>query len=427
MGASGRQPEKLWGRDFLLAIATNLFISMVYYLLVTSMALYAVERFQASDSAAGFASSSFIVGAVVARLFSGRLMDAVGRKRLLLASLVLYTVISYLYLPSGTLALLLALRLLHGVAFGAGNTALVAAVQGLIPQARRSEGTGYFGLSTTLSTAAGPFLAVWLSAGGNYEGIFWFCTASSITALLIALMLRLPERRPAARAGLPVPAEDPAATARRPKARRFSLASIIEPSALPVSTVVLLGGFAYSGIVAFLVSYTREEAVESAAGLFFLVYAAAVLVSRLFAGRIQDRRGDNIVIYPLLVVFAAGLGLLAVEPSAATIVLSAVLAGLGFGALMPSIQAIAVTAAGEARLGTAMSTFYLMLDAGIGFGPVLLGLILPLTGYAGMYAALCVLVVLTIGVYYLVHGRKRRTVRPVEAQVGAEAAPARRE
>ncbi|MCG2623377.1 MFS transporter [Arthrobacter sp. I2-34] len=427
MGAGVQLPGRLWGRDFILAITTNLFISMVYYLLMTSMALYAVERFQASDSAAGFASSSFIVGAVVGRLFCGRLVDAVGRRRLLLAGLTLFTVLSWLYLPSGSLGMLLALRLLHGVAFAAGTTALSAAVQGLIPRARRSEGTGYYGLSTTLSTAVGPFLAVWLSAGGHYDGIFWFCTASSIAALAIALVMRLPEHRPAA--GLPVPApEDPAGPApvpaRKSKARRFSLASIIDPSALPIATVALLGGFAYSGIVAFLISYTRAQGLESAAGLFFLVYAAAVLVSRLFVGRIQDRRGDNTVMYPVLAVFAVGMALLALEPSITTMVLSAVFAGLGFGAMMPSAQAIAVTAAGEARLGVATSTYYLMLDVGVGFGPVLLGAFLPLTGYAGMYATLCALVVLSIGVYHLVHGRKphaRRagTTAPAGAVVGA--------
>lgn len=417
------QTSRLWTKDFILAIVTNLFISMVYYLLMVSMALYAVERFQASDSAAGFASSSFIIGAVVARLFSGRLMEVVGRKRLLIVSLAAYTLLSYLYIPSGSLGLLLALRLLHGMAFGAGSTALAAGVQGLIPPARRSEGTGYFGVSTTLSTAVGPFLAVLLSAGGNYDGIFWFCTVSSIAALAVGLLVRLPERRPAV---LEVPApEDPAAPAPVPSARRrrrMGLTSVVDPDALPISLVTLLGGFAYSGIVAFLTSYTREKGLDSAAALFFLVYAIAVLVSRLFAGRIQDRRGDNMVMYPMLLVFAAGLALLAFEPSFATIVLAAAFSGLGFGGLMPAVQAIAVNAVPEARMGLATSTFFVMLDVGVGFGPVLLGVFLPMTGFGGMYAGLSALVVLSIGVYVLVHGRKPAARRAVAAQLRCAAA-----
>jgi hypothetical protein len=38
VGADRQQPDKLWCRDFVLAIATNLFLAMVYYLLMTSMA-----------------------------------------------------------------------------------------------------------------------------------------------------------------------------------------------------------------------------------------------------------------------------------------------------------------------------------------------------------------------------------------------------
>ena len=53
-----QQPAKLWTKNFILAIVVNLFISMVFYLLMTTMALYAVDRFQASDTAAGFASSA---------------------------------------------------------------------------------------------------------------------------------------------------------------------------------------------------------------------------------------------------------------------------------------------------------------------------------------------------------------------------------
>jgi MFS family permease len=244
---AGEKINKIWTKDFLLAVLTNLLLTMVYYLLVVSMALYAFERFQASDSVAGMATSSFTIGAVVGRLFSGRFMEVVGRKRMLIASLAAYTVLSYLYIPSGSLGLLLTLRLLHGMAFAAGNTVVAATVQGLIPPARRSEGTGYFGVSTTLSTAVGPFLAVLLSAGGNYDGIFWLCTASSIGALLVGLLVRLPECPPAA---LPVPAaEDPASPVpvRPAKARRrFSLTSLVDRDALPISVVTLLGGFAYS-------------------------------------------------------------------------------------------------------------------------------------------------------------------------------------
>ena len=113
--------EKLWSRNFVLAIGTNLFIYLVFYLLMTSMALYAAQRFLASEAAAGFASSAFIVGALVSRFFAGPLIDNVGRRRILLISLAAFVAVSLLYIPAGSLSLLLALRLVHGVAFGSGQ------------------------------------------------------------------------------------------------------------------------------------------------------------------------------------------------------------------------------------------------------------------------------------------------------------------
>jgi MFS family permease len=136
-----------------------------------------------------------------------------------------------------------------------------------------------------------------------------------------------------------------------------------------------------------------------------------VLVSRLFVGRIHDRRGDNAIIYPALAVFAVGLGLLALEPAVWSIAAAGALSGLGFGSLTPSIQAIAVTEAPEMRLGTATSTFYLMLDLGVGVGPVVLGALLPLTGYPGMFGSLGALVLAAVVLYYVAHGRKHRPPR----------------
>ncbi|WP_211882770.1 MFS transporter [Pseudarthrobacter albicanus] len=334
MGEDSQPPTRLWTRNFVLAIVTNFFIAMVFYLLMTSMALYAVERFQASDSAAGFAASAFIAGSVVARLFAGRLLDTLGRRRVLLASLAVFVIASLLYLQANTLGLLLALRAVHGVAFGAGNTAIAAAVQALIPPARRSEGTGYFGLSATLATAVGPSLAIQLSP--------------------------------------------------RMEGTRASSSSV--PPA-------------------------KARGMSDSAGIFFLLYAAAVLASRFFVGRIQDRRGDNSVMYPTLAFFALGLAMLALEPSVWSIGLAGILVGFGFGALLPCAQTIAVTAVPAARMGTGISTFYLMLDAGTGLGPVVLGALVPVLGYAGMYGALSLLMCAAVLLYFLVHGRRQRGPR----------------
>src|SRR5690606_41968647 len=82
------------------------------------------------------------------------------------------------------------------------------------------------------------------------------------------------------------------------------------------------------------------------------------------------------------------------------------------GASMPGGQAAAISAPTPEGVGVATSTSFSMADAGIGFGPVILGAVLPVTGYDGMYLGLAALMVLTLGVYTLTHGRKRQGVTP---------------
>lgn len=385
------RPRGLWTRAFSLAIAVNFFISLVFYLLMTSMALYAVERFGASDTAAGLTAGSFVLGALAARIFAGKFLDFVGRRRMLLVGLLFYTVAALFYIPAGSLGVLITIRVLHGAAFGLASTAISASVMGLIPAGRRGEGTGYFSISNTLATAVGPFLAVLLVDRTDYDTLYLVTAGCAAASLLVALALKLPERAI-------TPAEAAAKWRMRP-------GDVFEPRAAAIASVMLVAGVAYSGVLTFLNSYAQEKDMVAAASAFFLIYAGIVFISRFIVGRLQDRRGDNAVVYPILASFALGLGMLAWAPNTAVLALAGAFVGMGFGALMPTAQAIAVTVAPDHRIGIATSTFFLILDAGIGLGPFLLGLLIPLTGFSGMYAVLTAVVAAAMILYHFVHGR----------------------
>lgn len=144
----------------------------------------------------------------------------------------------------------------------------------------------------------------------------------------------------------------------------------------------------------------------STASFFFIVYAAAVLVSRPFTGRLLDQKGANYVMYPAFVLFAAGLFLLSTASTSTVFLLSGVLIGLGFGNMQSATQAIAVKLTPPHRMGLATSTFFIFLDAGLGFGPYLLGFVIPVTGYSTLYVILGFAVMLSIALYYMLHGKK---------------------
>ncbi|MFS8479198.1 MAG: MFS transporter [Micromonosporaceae bacterium] len=407
----GEVGQRLWTRDFVLGIVVNFLVAIVFYLLMTTMALYAAERFGAHDSVAGLASSMFIVGATAARLFAGALVDLGGRRRVLLASLGVFTAASVAYIPAGSLGLLLSIRFVHGVAFGVASTATAAIAQGLIPPARRGEGTGYFGVSATLGTALGPLLALLLVNGPGYPALFTAAAVAGGLAVLVALPMRVPESRPEG--------------TRRDALRRIRPSDLLDPAVLPIATFILVMGAAYSAVLTFLNSYAQQLDLAAGASSFFLVYAAVVFVARLIVGRIQDRRGDNIVIYPAIVAFAGGMLLLSRATGNTAVVVAGGLIGLGFGTLMSSVQAAAVAQVPPYRIGIAVSTFFFMLDIGTGLGPVFLGWLAQQSGYPAMYLVVAAVVTGSAGLYHLLHGRRPHARRGgARALEPAGAAPA---
>ena len=382
--------QRLWTRTFVIGIVVNLFMSTVFYLLMTTMAVYAVDRFSASDAGAGLASSGFIIGAVVGRVLAGKFLDLVGRRRMLVVTMAVFVIAGLAYIPADGLGLLIVVRLVHGFAFGLGNTALVASIQSVIPPARRAEGNGYFGTATTLATAAGPFLGVTLAARFGFASLFWVASACGLLAMLAALAYRVPERT--------ITDED------RVLLKSFRPSSFVDAKALPYAAVMGFGGLAYSSVLAYLAGHTATVGVPQAASMFFLLYAAGSLVARLFAGRIQDRYGDNVVVVPVFAVFGAGMATVAMADTVWAFSLAGLLTGLGFGCLLPSLQAILISRTTPAQVGVATSTFFLILDVGTGVGPVLLGLFASAAGYTAMYWLSAGFVLVSAAVYALVHG-----------------------
>lgn len=369
------------------------------------MAAYAIEQFQASESSAGLASSIFVLAAVFSRLLTGKYMELIGRKKLLYISLGLFLIASILYFPVNNLYLLLAIRFLHGIAFGTSSTAVMTSVMSLIPDSRRGEGTGYFSLSSTIATAVGPFIGLFIAQHADYSVIFIVCTVFAVLAIVMTLFVKIPE--------IQLSQEQ-----RQQMKQGFRLSNFFEKNALPISLIMIFMGIAYSSIVSFINTYAAELQLTEAASYYFIIYSIVLFASRPLAGKLLDLKGDNIVIYPALIAFAACLFLLGITTNSFTFLLSGALAALGFGTVMSAGQAIAIKLTPKHRYGLATSTFFICLDGGVGIGPFLLGFLVPEIGFSGMYMTLAVLIVLTILLYYVVHGRKAAVVVQEEQQAG---------
>jgi MFS family permease len=140
--------------------------------------------------------------------------------------------------------------------------------------------------------------------------------------------------------------------------------------------------------------------------VFFIFYAISIFITRPFTGKLFDKKGENFVMYPAILVFSIAFLVLSQAHNGISIILVAALAGFGYGTFSSSAQAIAIKVSPKHRMGLATSTSFMFGDLGAGIGPFILGYFVPLAGYRGLYMIIAVIVLFCLFLYYLLHGRK---------------------
>ena len=385
--------ERLWTKDFIMIAVTNFLIYMVFYLLMVIIASYAVDKFHASTSIAGLVSGIFIIGILVGRLGTGRVIEDMGSRKVLIAGTLFFIITSASYLAAVNIPLLTIIRFLHGFAYGVASTATGTIVAKIIPDARRGEGIGYYSMSQILATALGPFIGIVLSRHVDFEIIFIVTSIIAAIGFAISFVISEPARK--------APKQDEVKAV-----KSFHISNFLEYKAIPISIIVLIVGFAYSVVLTFISLYSKQLHLEEAASFFFLVYAITVIVSRPFSGRLLDAKGAKFVVYPCLFIFAIGMLLLSQTSHGITLLLAGSIIGLGYGNFLSCGQAISIIGAPSHRLGLATATYYIFLDVGFGVGPYIFGSLIPFMGYRGLYLALAIMTLATIILYYFLYRRK---------------------
>jgi MFS family permease len=384
--------SQLWTKDFLLNSAVMFLLLFGYYQLMAIMAVHAMDSLDASPSEAGLVAGIFIVAALIARLFSGRFIEQVGRKNMLYLGLALYSLATVCYFGATNLLLLFLIRCVHGAGYGMASTAAMTAVASIIPPSRRGEGMGYFMLSVTLASAIGPSLGIYLYQHAGFSTILALGVILLGFSFLAAFFLKVVEAE--------LTQEQLA------HLKRFTWQNFFEAHVLPIAVIGFLVFFSYSSIISFFSAYTKSIDLMNAGSVFFIVYSVATLISRPITGRWFDAKGENVVMYPTFVIFAIGLVILSQAHHGMILLLAGVFLGIGFGTFASSGQAIAIKLVENHRIGVATSTFLAIAEMGIGIGPFLLGFLVPVIGFRGVYVSMAGVVMLAMCGYYFLHGRQ---------------------
>ncbi|OCG01525.1 MFS transporter [Gilliamella sp. wkB112] len=391
---------KLWSADFIVVAAINLLVLVSYYMLLVTIGNYVVDTFDASKSVAGLVTGTMVIGCLVGRFITGFFLEMIGCKKVLFVGIIGFIITMALYLTAFNLSSLIFIRFISGIFVGVIGTVTGTILVYIVPPNRRGEGISYFSLSTILATALGPFAGMLLVQYVHFNILFYFSVVIGAICLLIALQLQANK----------LVINKPQTHTNQNKVAWLQLSSYIEPSALRISFIVMLVSVGYAAIQAYLSFYAQELGLIEAASFFFAIYAIFILISRPFSGRLFDLKGENVIIYPTLFLLSIGFMVLSIANNALVLLLSSALIGLGFGNFQSTAQAVAVKVSPHHKVGQATSTYFILFDFGIGLGPYFMGQLIPYTGYHGLYLVCALISLLSMILYFFLHGRQKPAI-----------------
>ena len=340
-----------------------------------------------------FASGLFLGFLTYASAFSapltGAISDRIGRRRTLVIASGIILLCAIAYALTSSYRLMLALVVVHGVFWSALLSASAAYLTGLLPERRRAEGIAYWGLSSVAAIAVAPPIAFWLLEHGGWR---WICiSCGGLNVLMGAIAWALdPDQSPTHHI-------------------TNSPNSLIEWRVLILSLTLFLYSFGYGAITSFSAVYADAIGV-SPKSLYLTVLAVVILFTRPLSGLLGDRIGYRRIFIPSLVLIAVGLMILATVAARASLVLSAIVFGLGFGNAYPAFVAYVMRDVTAARRGAAFGAILAAFDTGVGTGSTSVGWLIEHYGFATAFGAAALLSLVALP-YFLVADRRLRRGR----------------
>lgn len=176
--------EAVRRRDLRL-LFTATFLSFLAASITFPLRMLYAQAHGSSPDQLGFMAAAFMVGALVAQLPAGWLVDRWGRVPVFLLGLISHPLITFLYIPLNAPNELIVLRLLEGMSVAAFQPSTSAYIADVTPEEHRSEVYGALGATLNAGLLLGPLF------GGIIAQHFGFVTAFAVSVGIEVLAIPL--------------------------------------------------------------------------------------------------------------------------------------------------------------------------------------------------------------------------------------------
>jgi len=377
--------KTLFTKAFVSLIFANMFFWASSYVFLPVLPVH-YHRLGMNDYEVGLAVGMFSIGSVVFRVFAGKMTDRYGSYPVVFAGIVVSTLAIVSYLYAETLGSAMGARFLHGAGISVYASAGLTMATLIHEPMRTPDAVGVYTLFTMLGMgmATGGIMKI-------YDGGAFIAVVSiGIVATVLSLFLfpRNPCLRIKPDLGTPMP-----------------LRRIVSNPGVYIPTITLFCvNFCFGSVMAFFPLLMLNHGVQDYNG-FYIAYAAAIILSRIWVGRLCDRFAPRHMVFSLLLLLAASTVLLCLGTATWLLLLSGIAFGMGFGFAFPILVTMVADSVEPVNRGAAFGLFTMGVDIGISLGAMGMGIVAAKAGYDAIFLVLTVFVLAYAFLYRFVLSR----------------------
>lgn len=354
-------------RDFALGFLALFAFITAYYSLIPTLPIY-FARLGSAEMEIGVLVGIFGASSLVFRLVVGSALRKYSERSVMMFGALLFAITFLASIVLRPFWPFLGVRFFQGIAFACVDTAALAFIVKVIPLANRGLAIGYFVLAPVFSQAIAPSLGMFLVNQYSFTVLFLICAGLSLCAFTCSWKLK----------GQQIV---------RPDKDTFAHDTLFLERKIVVPAIVnFLQQFVWGGLIAFFSLYAIECGTKNP-GFFFSAIAVMLIAARILGGRVFSTcREEKIILFCILTSTVA-LVILSFSKTLSMFIFVGLLWGTGSAFFFPTSLAYALNYAGSSG-GTAVGTFRALSDLGLALGPMIVGIIIPLTGYRVMFLCL---------------------------------------